>query len=490
MADRQHGTGTRGLAHVPREPSYEGRFGRLFRLRPPGSHEGQRGLDPLELSDEQLQPIADAMQEQPGVPQAESGDNSRIPSGYTYLGQFVDHDLTFDASSSAQRRIDPEGRLSFRSPRFDLDSLYGSGPVDEPFQYDQTGPRTGRAFLLDRRGDPREVDLPRNGQGRALIGDPRNDENTLVSQLHCAFLQFHNRMLERLAAQGVTEVELFDQAQQQVRWHYQWVVVHDFLRRLIGDELHGKLLTQAEDDQGRPRDRVRLRHYRYKANPFMPVEFSAAAYRFGHSQVRERYLINQRINGDRPVFNPQSQPGDGSDYRGFQPLIGRWAVSWPRLFPLDDTPVQLSRLIDTKLAPSLFALPGETSAQRRSLALRNLQAGVRLGLPSGQQVAQTMGAPVLTTEQLAPCPPGQAPLWFYVLAEAASELGDHGQHLGPVGGRLVGETFLGLLRADPTSYYNASDPWLPDAELSTDQPSKFDMADLLRFAVPPQTAPF
>lgn len=291
MADRQHGTGTRGLAHVPRELSYEGRFGRLFRLRPAGSPQGQRGLDPLELSDEQLQQIADSMQERPGVPGGASGDNPRLPSGYTYLGQFVDHDLTFDASSSAQRRIDPEGRLSFRSPRFDLDSLYGSGPVDEPFQYDQNGPRPGQMFLLDRR-DPREVDLPRNGQGRALIGDPRNDENTMVSQLHCAFLQLHNAMLERLAGQGVAEDELFDRTQQQVRWHYQWVVVHDYLRRLVGDELHSQLLTQAEDDQGRRRDRVRLRHYRYKVNPFMPVEFSAAAYRFGHSQVRERYLIN------------------------------------------------------------------------------------------------------------------------------------------------------------------------------------------------------
>lgn len=108
-------------------------------------------------------------------------------------------------------------------------------------------------FLLDRRGDPREVDLPRNVQGRALIGDPRNDENTMVSQLHCAFLQFHNAMLERLAAQGVDEDELFNRTQQQVRWHYQWVVIHDYLRRLVGDELHSQLLTQAQDDQGRPR---------------------------------------------------------------------------------------------------------------------------------------------------------------------------------------------------------------------------------------------
>ncbi len=151
---------------------------------------------------------------------------------------------------------------------------------------------------------------------------------------------------------------------------------------------------------------------------------------------------------------------------------------------------QASRLIDTKLAPSLFALPSESSPQRRSLALRNLQAGVRLGLPSGQAVAEQMGQTPLSDEQLVECPPGQAPLWFYVLREA-SELGSGGKHLGPVGGRIVGETFLGLLRADPTSYYNAKDPWLPDPALRSNGDRRdFEMADLLRWAVPEQAKRF
>lgn len=485
MVDRRHGTETRGLASVPRETSYEGRFGRLFALRTASSARLD-GLEPLELSEEQLATIADSMREQPGQ---QSGDNDLIPSGYTYFGQFVDHDLTFDASSSGQRRADPEGRLNFRSPRFDLDSLYGSGPVDEPFQYDQASEKhPGTSFLLDRRSE-QEVDLPRNVQGRALIGDPRNDENTMVSQLQVAFLQFHNKMLDHQANKGVEEDELFDAAQREVRWHYQWVVVHDFLRRLVGDDLHAQLVTKVKDDQGRERDRVRLRHYRHKVNPFMPVEFSVAAYRFGHSQVRERYLINEQIGGDRPVFRPGSQPNDGSDYRGFQQLIGSWAVSWPRLFPLDETAPQASRLIDTILSPSLFELPGESSTGRRSLALRNLQAGVRLGLPSGQDVAKAMGQDSLADEQLMPCPPGQAPLWFYVLREA-SELGHGGRHLGPVGGRLVGETFLGLLRADLTSYYHAKEPWAPDSELAGGGPQNFHLADLLRFAVPAQAVRF
>ncbi len=485
MADRRHGTEPRGLATVPRETSYEGRFGRLFAVNTP-SRPGR--LDPLDLNDDELQPIADAMLEQPGVADHASGDNASIPSGYTYFGQFIDHDITFDASSSAQRTVDPEGRINFRTPRFDLDSLYGSGPVDEPFQYDQTGPRAGSKFLLDKRSE-QEVDLPRNLQGRALIGDPRNDENTMVSQLQAAFLQFHNRMIDHQADKGVTDDDLFEATQREVRWHYQWVVVHDYLRRIIGDDLHGQLLGRSADDEGTERERVRLRHYRHKVNPYMPVEFSVAAYRFGHTQVRERYLINNQIAGDRPVFHPGSQPNDGQDYRGFQRLIGSWAVSWPRLFKVDGEEPQASRLIDTKLAPSLFALPSESSPRRRSLAFRNLQAGVRLGLPSGQAVAQHMGLPKLSDEQLGECPPGKAPLWFYVLREA-SELGG-GQHLGPVGGRIVGETLLGLLRADPASYYNATDPWLPDPALTSGGDRRqFEMADLLRWAVPEQAKRF
>ncbi len=141
-----------------------------------------------------------------------------------------------------------------------------------------------------------------------MIGDPRNDENTMVNQLQAAVLQFHNKMLAHQASSSVSGDDLFQTTQREVRWHYQWVVVHDYLRRIIGDDLHGQLLTRVTDDEGTERERVRLRHYRHKVNPFMPVEFSVAAYRFGHSQVRERYLINNQIGGDRPVFRPGSHP--------------------------------------------------------------------------------------------------------------------------------------------------------------------------------------
>ena len=121
-----------------------------------------------------------------------------ILSGYTYLGQFIDHDITFDPTSNIQRRNDPLALLNFRTPRFDLDSVYGGGRADQPFLYDWSGGKdAGVRLLLDRDGDGTFAteDLPRNRQGRALIGDARNDENAIVAQLHLLFIRFHNKIV-------------------------------------------------------------------------------------------------------------------------------------------------------------------------------------------------------------------------------------------------------------------------------------------------------
>lgn len=224
---RSHGTQTRGLDLVPQAPSYVGRFGRMF-----------RSLATFRQPDELLERLANSMHENTNS----SPDNLNIPSGYTYLGQFVDHDITFDPSSNLQRMNDPEGLVNFRTPRFDLDSLYGSGPADEPFQYDENSGGTKLLIGKGRHTGNAEVaagtvtaddDLPRNEQGRALIGDPRNDENTIVSQLHLTFLKLHNKFVDQVSAeQGLTGEDLFKEAQKLTRWHYQWVVVHDFLERI------------------------------------------------------------------------------------------------------------------------------------------------------------------------------------------------------------------------------------------------------------------
>lgn len=468
---RQHGTGTRGLDAVPQAPSYEGRFGRMF-----------RSLATFKQPDELLERLANGMREDAGI----SPDNPEIPAGYTYLGQFIDHDITFDPTSSLQRMNDPEGLVNFRTPRFDLDSLYGSGPADEPFQYDETSGGTkllvGKGRHTDTGAETGEDDLPRNDQGRALIGDPRNDENVIVSQLHLVFLKLHNRFVDEVAAnQSLAGEDLFKEAQRLTRWHYQWVVVHDFLERTVGKDVVDSILLPPDQSGVR---KVKLRHYKWKVQPFMPVEFSVAAYRFGHSQVRPTYSINDTVQ-NLPIFSPNPSAGPLEDFRGFRFLPQGWTVDWSFFFDTSGprTSRQASRAIDTRLAEGLFSLPG-APAGMDSLALLNLRRGRALGLPSGQRVATAVGVPDLTREELGFWEP--APLWFYVLKE--SELRYGGTRIGPVGGRIVAEVLLGLLAGDPLSWINAEPAWTPSIP-DADGDGRITMVDVLRFAVPNQAGP-
>lgn len=468
MPETPHGVEPRGLTNTPRQKSYDGRFGRMFQQLA-----GQPAHDPTDpAAVAELRAIAGAMHEAAG----DGNDNPRIPAGYVYLGQFVDHDITFDPVSQLARRNDPEGLIDFRTPRFDLDCLYGSGPADEPFQYSKNL-HDGRGFLIVDRGGP---DLPRNDQGTALIGDPRNDENGIVSQLQVAMLSLHNRLMDDLAGEIPGPGQRFDAAQRSVQWHYQWVVAHDFLRRTIGDDLHNRLLITTDEADGGLRESVRLTHYRHKVNPYIPVEFSVAAYRFGHSQVRDEYSINGSFH--RRLFDT-----GGDDFRGFQPLRPGWHASWPFFFELDAQGPQFSRAIDAGLAMTLTTLQGQTG-DAADLPLRNLLRGAALGLPSGEAVAAALGVEPLDAASLAPAVVGRTPLWFYVLREAQLVTG--GQHLGPVGGRIVGETLLGLLRADPQSYLRLEPTWTPQLPTRTGDPRQFDIVDLLNHAVPQQAVRF
>ncbi len=226
--------------------------------------------------------------------------NSFVPAGYTYLGQFVDHDITFDPMSKLDDINDPHSLVNFRTPRLDLDSLYGGGPSDQPYLYDwpESGKGGGTKLLVGGGGPVNGAapeDLPRNEQGRALIGDPRNDEHVIISQLHLLFIRFHNAVVDHLVEQGVTEDELFETAQRIVRWHYQWIVAHEYLPKVVGAAMKNDVLVDA--GAGR-RPRVRRRHYKWKREPFIPVEFSGAAYRFGHSMARANYTIRGKLPGE------------------------------------------------------------------------------------------------------------------------------------------------------------------------------------------------
>jgi hypothetical protein len=461
----------------------QGFFGRMFRKLQPFDPPGRTEADKQKF-------FADLAAQM--IDNNDSGDNERIPAGYTYLGQFIDHDITFDPASSLERLNDPDRLVNFRSPKFDLDSMYGGGPSDDPFLYDNT--QFGRLLLGKGRiiDDPggaqtlsdkpsNEDDLLRNSQGTAIIGDPRNDENLIVSQLQLAFIKFHNAMLDKLAGtSGLTGESLFLFTQRQVRWTYQYIVLHDFLaKRVLTPELVQSKLP-ARDVGICPRG-VRLLFYRYDDSPFMPVEFSVAAYRMGHSMIRDKYVLNEILHGIRnqepvPIFLPGTAKAL-EDARGGRPLPQAWSMQWNLFFDVDDSKPQLSRNIDTLLAKALTTLPG-FPAGSNVLALRNLLRGWRFGLPSGQAVARAMG--------ITPLPPDRAdcddPLWVYVLKEAAQEAG--GQHLGSVGGQIVVEVFVGLLAGDPTSYLNLEPEFEPPIPKSGEQ---HELADLLKFAGVPIT---
>lgn len=456
LVDKGHGKNApRGLKRVTRSSLHEGRFGRLFRRAP----------EAPELSDSQLSKLAEKMREPSGG--GAKLDNPKIPAAYTYFGQFVDHDITFDPVSVLQRQNDPDALTDFRSPRFDLDCVYGAGPADQPYLYDQ--PERLR-LLIDPKNKKGEPDLQRNAQGVALIGDPRNDENIIVSQLQLAFLRFHNKVAERVAKdKSVPAGRRFEETQKLVRWHYQWVILEDFLPRIVGKAT----LKDRVKRKGKGVE-IDLRWFEPKNTPFMPVEFSVAAYRYGHSQVRGRYDLNQTVQ-NVPIFISGEKVGELDDLRGFRPLPGFWTIDWSFFLdvPGQSKKPQLSKKIDAKLTGGLFDLPGFPDSES-SLAFRNLKRGQALGLPSGQKVAEEMDLKPLTGKKLGA--PAETPLWFYILKEA--ELGG-GQQLGPVGGGIVAEVLLGLLKGDKHSFVNKKPGWRPTLGPKA---GKFTLADLVKFA--------
>jgi hypothetical protein len=508
-ASRRHSTELRGLMGVPSSPLFEGRFGRMFRGLPVFAHDESHlmalGNAMTSEAEDEVTPEGEVDLEETTKP---------IPAGYTYLGQFIDHDLTFDPVSMLDRQNDPDALVDFRTPRFDLDSIYGRGPSDQPYLYDQERPAgsTQETGLFLLTGSPVSQnppvagpDLPRNVQGRALIGDPRNDENLIVSQLHSVMLRFHNKMLEKVAAETtLTGSDLLKETQRRVRWHYQWVVIHDFLPRVVGQEMvdevfEPRMVTIREPGGKKRKVEVRepdLDFYHPRNSAFMPVEFSVAAYRFGHSMIRPIYRFNS-VQARKPIFSDDFSPTNTSNLNGFRPLPQDWGFEWEFFFELGGNPaampMQKAYRIDQQLVNPLGHLPPAVATNPGVLAQRNLLRGLRLGLPSGQTIARAMNLHPIEDKHLRLGPRDEdqtpltdlgsdfkhnAPLWYYVLREA--EVFHEGNQLGPVGGRIVAEVFVGILCEDKLSYQSVDPAWKP--ELANAQ-GTFTMPDLIRFAI-------
>ncbi len=352
-----------------------------------------------------------------------------IPAGVTFLGQFIDHDLTLDMLSALGEAS--EGELpNFRTPRLDLDSVYRDGPGLFPFAYD-------RNFHFVVGTDGNSGDLPRNSAGIALIGDPRNDENMFVSQLHGLFLRFHNYLLDQETGGGEASEEQFERVCATVRALYQSIVVTEYLPAIVADSVLTPMVEAFwKGALPGPVD--------WANAPDMPFEFSAAAFRFGHSQVRSSY----RVNG--------SKTAGLFDVGGFKPVDSDANVAWNLFFDFGDGRYQKARTIDSNVAKALFMLPPRIAGNDGpSLPFRNLVRGQHtFGLPYGEDVAAAWGMPSKTHDKVEKAGLVKSPLWFYVLAEAE----DHGGKLGPVGGTIVAGTILNLLLRDSESIAHTGGP--------------------------------
>lgn len=474
------------------------------------------------------------------VPQPDSADPV-VPAGFTYLGQFVDHDLTMDRTESQLGQdVNLDELTQGRSPALDLDSVYGRGPRDKDDQvfYAQDGVKfkvgttTPVPFPDEGTNVPFEgFDLPRRGgtAGTAadrrlpLIPDARNDENLVVAQTHLAFIRFHNRVVDELALTGLTGERLFRAAKELVVRHYQWMLRTDHLPRIIDPAIVDDVFTHGRrffEVPGHCRDH----------SPTMPIEFSVASYRFGHSQVRARYQWNRVFNSTGPGglaslfqlftftgvsgnFDPSSgTPADLDDVnRGpIFTLPSNWIADFRRLYDFTEAerddlvpPAEfgggnITKRIDTLLVDPLKELPAGTFGGRgtqfreieRNLAFRNLTRASMMELATGQQLAELFGAEPLTAEQILVGNGGAVveglseeqkaqlvaatPLWFYILREA--EVGNG--LMGPVGGRITAEVFHRAMEGSRISIVR-SPYWRPT--LGPDS-STFRMVDLLLFA--------
>ncbi len=452
------------------------------------------------------------------------GEEGTVSAGYTYWGQFIDHDLTLDITPLDLAQPDAERVQNFRIPFLDLDQVYGGGPSLSPFLYEINGPPGDERFLIGmtrktkvegRDYRPSPDDLPRNAKGVALVGDPRQDENLIIAQFHVAFLKFHNRVMDELekGVQGTLQsagppgATRFEQARRLVIWHYQYVVLNDFLRALLDREVFKDVQRRCAapvDGSGGFR---------------IPIEFSVAAFRFGHSMVRDLYNIYNKDRSNVDLRCLLALTGSGSKEIPCQDLPSKdlpfalpadWVIEWDHFFISKPPNVRLNsaRKIDTKIANGLHDLKIETIKQfnaavakeprqlaspKNVLPVRTLWRGARMGLPSGQDVAKALRLkPLDSKKEIAPDNGPHTdtlrnygldidtPLWYYILKEGELRSSSEANHLGPlgpVGSRIIADVVVGALRADPNSYLSIDPNWKP---ILDGKPANA-MADILGF---------
>jgi hypothetical protein len=443
------------------------------------------------------------------------GGDGAIPAGYTYLGQFVDHDLTMDITDvMLGADVSPAALLQGRSPRLDLDSLYSAGPGNPQsakfYEADGLHLKVGTTIPAENVKAKKGHDLPRVGTGaglaakqKALIPDPRNDENLIVAQTHLAMINFHNKVVDKVSTTLPTP-QRFTRARKRVTLHYQWLLRNDYLPRIcapaVVHDVWSKGRKLVEPDAA-PTD-----------VPTMPIEFSVAAFRLGHSMIRSEYNWNSKFPGTSGTLDWMFFfSALGGNLGGERRLISSWIADWRRMYDFPaggkpalaapDSGVNMAMRLDTRLTdplgglpPSVFGGDETVPPMPRNLAFRNLTRANMVKLASGQQmvtrlkskgvnIAPLTRAQILTgnggakldhlTAAEKDAVATRTPLWFYILRE--SEL-NNGKLKG-VGARIVAETFHRAMEGSRFSIVR--DPaWRPNLG---PRPGTFEMTDLLFF---------
>lgn len=457
------------------------------------------------------------------VPEADRAD-SDMPAGYTYFGQFVDHDISMDTTAGDREQDDAatptieatalRDLTQERSPSLDLDSLYGTVAGIDAALVDGARFRIGRTSPTPGFGaGPVEralgYDLPRRADGTATIGDPRNDENLAVAQIHLLWLRFHNLIAAKIEAANpsASPTLVFEITRDLVTRHYQYIVMNDYLPRILNTEIFDDIVVDG--------NRKVLPHVAGES-AFMPLEFSVAAYRMGHAQVREIYEWNvnfstggafQPAANFRQLFEFSNVSGS---LAGLPTLASNWIPDLRRLFDLSSTafphlagsttgPVNLAKALDPFIASALSDLPELKDSFDRglvpftNLAALNLRRGGMRGLPSGQDVSRALRCVTMLTKTQMRAVLNDAfdtqmellgfyertPLWLYILIEAAAT-GD-GNRLGKLGSTLVADTFVTLALTSRTSILTKGSKWTPtmaQADLGSAKPLE-TMADII-----------
>jgi Animal haem peroxidase len=411
------------------------------------------------------------------------------PSAFVYLGQFLDHDLTCDETRLEHASQAPERTANFHLPRLNLESVYGGGPSKTPELYDLSE-RDAEMFLLGETKATGKIPSTRNDfrrrNSKPLLADARNDQHLIIAQLHIVFLQFHNRIIDSLRHGAFADVafsneSIFETARRLVVWHYQWIIRNEFLRWFVLAEV----LIDIEENGPRL-----FKPVTGEAIPSLPIEFTQAAFRFGHSAVQKQYDINRWVGLVRLRDLLRKNPAANGEQ-----LPANRVVDWDRFTRTWGGNANFAENIDPLISEDMFDLPAAAmpipfKTQPPPLPEMTLLRGSRIGLPSGQEASRAAGVRPLRPEQIGFDAEGnqflhsrgfdeKTPLWYYILREAEA-LGIRkfrgGECLGPLGSRIVAEVLLGVLNADPGHYLNVDPGWAPLSAVfgQTREPRRID----------------